>query len=108
MIIIADPEMTKQFLHSQHNYEKVKMPFLQYFPKGLFSANGDLWKRQKKHLVNSFHFQALKNRIPVILKLAEQALEKAPIGKPFQVVKFCQLVTSEVIVQSFFSDDFSN
>ncbi len=57
--------------------------------KSLPFTIGDLWKRQRLLLGNPFHFQSLKNRIPIIKSLSTEVINGLPTGAPVPIIKFC-------------------
>jgi len=74
MISFNDPALIKDFAFKDDNYEK-------YFPKifqnlmgsgGLFLSKGESWKKQRKLISQSFHFELLKSNISNISAICKE------------------------------------
>ncbi|KAL4472921.1 hypothetical protein ABPG72_007798 [Tetrahymena utriculariae] len=108
-IIIIDTVLQKLFLQNTKNYYKVEGPFgaRDAFGQGIVVSEDKKWARQRNFLSNSFHFNALKNRVPVIKEITKEFLSALPSdGKtPITIIEELQNITSEVIIQTFFGEN---
>ncbi len=107
-IYLTDPLLIKQFNNQQNYYTKPQgIPsFKLLMHRGLLFTNQETWMRQRKLLSPSFHFLSLQNRIPVILNRCEKIINELDIKKPVELIKMSELITSGVIAESFFSQNF--
>lgn len=108
-VVIIDTLYQKSMLQNTKNYYKVEGPFgaRDAFGLGLVVAEDKVWARQRAFLSNSFHFEALKNRVPVIKAITAEYLKNLPSDSttPIQIIEELQNITSEVIIQTFFGEN---
>nr|ABY59973.1 cytochrome P450 monooxygenase CYP5008A2 [Tetrahymena thermophila] len=108
-ITLIDTGLLKVFLQNTKNYYKAEGPFgARYvFGLGLVKSEGKIWARQRSLLSNTFHFNALKDRVPVIKEITKEYLQKLDSYKDSAVpiIEELQNITSEVIIQTFFGEN---
>ena len=68
VVLLRDSAYIKEYVQKQQyynkgNFAKVMLPLL---GPGLLLAEGEVWKRHRKIISNSFHYEFLKTNIPVI------------------------------------------
>ena len=84
VIILLDPALKKEFAHHHHLYEVADYfgDFAKIFMTGLVDAKGDDWKKQRKIISQSFHFEFLKENVPVILNTTRTKLKELSQKEP--------------------------
>ncbi|RZK09917.1 MAG: cytochrome P450 [Flavobacterium sp.] len=70
---------------------------------GLTFAEGDFWKRHRRIISNSFHYESLKSNVPLILKISREFFDKLSPEEcqNYQVIHKLQQITGEVVGQVF-------
>ncbi|XP_041461262.1 leukotriene-B4 omega-hydroxylase 3-like [Lytechinus variegatus] len=81
--------------------------FEEWLGRSMPLTDGYLWKRHRKLITGTFHFNALKNNIPKINQVAETLVsviaQRCEEGKPLEVYKSMSSFSSDVILQCAFS-----
>jgi cytochrome P450 len=110
-IKLGDPQLIRQFSQTQYeNY--VKYPFTVTLMKslansGLVFVDGDVHKKLKRLLSNSFHFEFLKKNIQTMLTVVKEKfeeLEKEKELKSCNVQAAMEDITGESISKIFFGN----
>ena len=109
-VLLRDTEYIKKFLQNQSYYEKaifarVLSPLL---GTGLVLAEGETWKRHRKIVSGSFHYEFLKSNIESIQKTARDLLNAIPSEcyENYPVITKIQEITGAVVGQTFFGELF--
>ena len=109
VIQLLDSKLIKEFYSNQHNY--VKIPFSNAFQvlvgTGLIRAEGKLWKQHRKTLSNLFHYEFLKQNIPLMVKTTRELLDQlkeAPLDD-VKVMDELQKITGEIVGRIFFGEN---
>jgi cytochrome P450 len=112
VVILLEPALKKEFAHHHHLYEVADYfgDFAKIFVTGLVGAKGDDWKKQRKIISQSFHFEFIKENVPIILQttrsklkeLSQKSLEKT------NILEEMEGITSETVGKIFFSENLSS
>jgi len=113
VVILLDPALKKDFAHQHHLYEVADYfgDFAKIFVSGLVGAKGDDWKKQRKIISQSFHFEFLKENVPVILNTTRQKLKELSQKSSLDnvlILDEMEKITSETVGKIFFSENLSN
>lgn len=102
LIGLTDPEYYKQVIINHENYDK--FDFIghdQMTTSGLIYTRGEKWLSQRKLFGNSFIYDTIKEKIPVMNKFVDQELR----GDRTNIIRLMQRITGSVIANSFFGED---
>jgi len=91
---------------NQRNYTKSEIQtrdLAKYVGRGLLTAEGAHWKRQRKLIQPAFHKKQLANLLDTMLKTIQQELEKIKGDVPFDVTVSFNDLAFEVVAKSLFS-----
>jgi len=107
--ILYSPKIIKEFYSKQAYYRKVEAPksIAVLMGTGLISAEGNLWKNHRRIISTLFHFNFLKQQVPVIVETAREFLNKLAPNREKQVVVVdeIQKITGEIVGRIFFSEN---
>ena len=113
-INVTDPDLLKEFYKLQQQqpelYEKsfggglMKM-FLQ---DGLFSAEGNVWKKHRKIDSQAFHFEFVRSQVNDIRKISKHFIGKIDPKEQLSAIDFFQNITGEVVCRTFFGSGISS
>ncbi|CAD8207201.1 unnamed protein product [Paramecium pentaurelia] len=99
-ISVADPEYYKLMLLNHQYYTKINIiNHDNVIKKGLVFSMGEKWKSQRQLLSESFEYDQLKSRLPMI---NEVCLEKINQISGDNVLQFLELITGQIVIRSFF------
>ena len=71
-------------------------------PNSVLTSIGERHMRQRKLLLPPFHGEAVQRYVEMISGVAEQEIERWPVGTPFSLAPRMQAVTLEVIMAGVF------
>ncbi|XP_054752787.2 cytochrome P450 4F6-like [Lytechinus pictus] len=81
--------------------------FEEWLGNPMATSDGDLWKRHRRLITNTFHFNALKNYIPKINKVADTLIsvisQRSEKEESLELHKTTSAFASDVILQCAFS-----
>jgi len=106
LISLRDTQYLKDFLQKQNIYTKTKfLDILRLVAgTGLVTAEGDVWKRHRRIISNSFHYEFLKTNVHMIQETAREFL--GSLGpeemKSYNVIPKIQEITGEIVGRIFF------
>ncbi|KAL4480157.1 hypothetical protein ABPG74_020673 [Tetrahymena malaccensis] len=111
-----DPELIKQVHQNPEFFTKqVNHPAVLYlFSKSILCMQGKEWQKQRQFFCKSFHFEEIRNYLPIIKETSQQVFGyiKESLSQnsqiEIQVVKTCESVTSEVVFKAFFGFNSQN
>ncbi len=108
-----DPQYIKELLLKPNLYEKTGITkFINPLVggEGLVMSEGELWKRHRKIISNSFHYESLKANIPTIRKTTLEFLNKTTPEelKNYSAINKIQEITGEIVGRIFFGENLSN
>ncbi|XP_033639940.1 cytochrome P450 4Z1-like [Asterias rubens] len=107
--VLVHPEHIKALVASSTHSNKsiLYKVFEDWVGRGLVTANGAHWKRNRRLLTASFHLDVLRTYIPVFHKCTDVYLDKldrvAAAKTPMRVYKELSLCTFDAILQTAFS-----
>ncbi|XP_065886543.1 cytochrome P450 4F6-like isoform X2 [Dysidea avara] len=110
-IITADLENVKML--SQLPGEAPRLPTYRFFHKwlgdGLVFSSGEKWKRHRRMLTPAFHFDILKQYIPVYNEMSHKLLEiwseLAETGESVEITGYLHLYTFDIMLRCMYSSD---
>jgi len=110
VLILFDPALKKQFAFQHDLYEVGDFfgEFFNIFTTGLVAVNGDEWKKQRKIISQSFHFEFIKDNLPVILNSTREHLKELSQKElnDINVLSEMEMITGDVVGRIFFSESF--
>jgi cytochrome P450 len=71
-------------------------------PNSVLTANGPRHLRQRKLLLPPFHGEAIERYSQMIRDVAEAAIDRWPVGTPFELAPRMQAITLDVIMSGIF------
>ncbi|CAL5403812.1 unnamed protein product [Camellia sinensis] len=100
---IVDPELVKEVLSKNFNYQKTKSnPFVKLLDNGLTSLDGELWAKHRKIINPAFHMEKLK----MINKWENSASTEGSCE--VDVWPYLQTLTSDVISRAAFGSNYED
>jgi len=78
---------------------------------GLFFAEGDSWKRHRKLLSQSFHYEFIREELPQVVEVVREMFDKLSQKQPLERVPMMdefQKITGEVLGRLFFGDNLNS
>jgi len=112
VLILFDPTLKKHFAFQHDLYEVGDFfgEFFNIFTTGLVGVNGDEWKKQRKIISQSFHFEFIKDNLPVILKTTREHLKELSQKnlEGINILSEMEKVTGDVVGRIFFSENFKD
>ena len=111
-VMLLDPTLKKEFAFHHNSYAIKEFPgtFGKLFTAGLTGASGDEWKKQRKIISQSFHFEFIKESIPLMIDTTRELLndlEKKDLNK-IEMLAELETIAGENIGRSFFSQRLKN
>jgi len=108
-VLLYDPKLIKEFYSKQSSYMKAKASpaMLKIMGTGLFLAEGDFWKAHRKVISSKFHFEFLKENIPLIVSTTREFLDelaKTNLTK-VNILDELQKITGEMVGRIFFGQN---
>jgi len=109
VIQLLDPKLIKEFFASQHHYQKI--PFSDAFQSlvgtGILRAEGNVWKQHRKILSNMFHFEFIKQNIPLMVNTTREFLSELEQGslENVMIMDEIQKITGEIVGRIFFGEN---
>jgi len=108
-----DPQLIREFYQRQDCYQKVRLsPQLYEIGKtGLFMAEGQVWKQHRKLISNVFHFDFIKDKIPLMVNTSRELFDKiieenkANGLKNIDLMTEIQKITGEILGRMFFGEN---
>jgi len=109
LILIRDPQYAKDFFINPQNYKKIGVSnFVRPLVDGggLVQYEGETWKRYRKIISNSFHYESLRSNISTIQSTAKELFERLTPEdyKNYTVIPKIQEITGEVVARIFFGE----
>ena len=112
LIMLRDAHYIKEFLQKQQSYNKSEFvnAFLPLLGTGLLLAEGDTWKRHRKVISNSFHYEFIKDNIPLVQNTTKEFLDglsKSDYNN-YSAISKVQEITGEIVGRIFFGENLNN
>jgi len=113
MVMLRDPKYAKAFSLNQHLYTKSSHGDIMRILLGtsLVFAEGEAWKRNRKIISNTFHFEFLKSNIHRMQSTTQEFLNKinpTPGNDTYSIIKKFQEITGEIVGRIFFGECFND
>jgi len=109
LISIVDPGLIKELAFKDQYYVKDMPTFVRHLLSGggLPFLEGDTWKKNRKIISQSFHFEFLKQRIPIIVKTARGFINelKQKDLNGVDILREMQYITGDVVGKLFFGEN---
>eukprot|EP00057_Strongylocentrotus_purpuratus_P017956 XP_011672430.1 PREDICTED: cytochrome P450 4g15-like [Strongylocentrotus purpuratus] len=109
IVILNHPESVRNVLNDRVGTVKsdVYRLFDEWLGDGLVTTDGKVWKRHRKLITNSFHFNVLKSYIPKMNQIADTLIsvisQRGAAGELLELHKTTSAFSSDVILQCAFS-----
>ena len=111
LVSLNDPLYIKEFLLKPNLYQKAGIDFLKPLVGGggLVMSEGDTWKRHRKIISNSFHYESLKANISTIRNTTLEFFNKITPEecKYYSTISKIQEITGEIVGRIFFGENLS-
>jgi len=112
VLSLRDTRYIKEFLLKQTAYKKDGVThFLRpLIGSGLVTAEGETWKRHRRIISNSFHYESLKDNVKTVQDTTKELLAKIPKEEynEFSAIRRIQEITGEVVGRIFFGENLNN
>ena len=112
LVSLNDPLYIKEFLLKPNLYQKAGIDFLKPLVGGggLVMSEGDVWKRHRKIISNSFHYESLKANISTIRNTTLEFLNKTTPEEyqNYSAIHKIQEITGEIVGRIFFGENLSS
>lgn len=112
VIILLDNALKKEFAfnHSAYIVEDVFGKIGRLTSSGLTGVSGDDWKKQRKIISQSFHFDFIKENVPTIVATARELLDELGQRNLNKILLIPEVgkISGEIIGRVFFSDNLTN
>ncbi|KAL4441133.1 hypothetical protein ABPG74_002083 [Tetrahymena malaccensis] len=111
LITSVDPDMNKSFLIDNYSKSVKLAPIFNYkiLKNGIIFSEGEQWKKQRKMISDSFHFDSLKSRFQVIAQVTKETIDSLSkyVGKDyFPLFDEMMKHSGEIGIRVFFGPDF--
>ena len=109
-ITLLDPKLIKEFYNTPHYSRGFTTTVVNILMgTGLFVAEGDLWKSHRKVISSMFHFEFLKQCVPLIVDTTREFLDKVTKKdlKGVDIGNEINTITGEIVGRIFFSENLS-
>lgn len=107
-ILLRDPQLVKEFTQKPGNYEKHQLfqTMKLLFGNGLIITEGEVWKRHRKIISSSFHYEFLKNNTKMIQSTTKEFFDKISEEemKNYDLMRHIQAITGEIVGRLFFGE----
>jgi len=112
MLQLLGAQASKEFFQHPEYYEKnlFAPAFTTLLSTGLSTAEGKLWKQHRRIISNTFHFDFVKGKIPMMANTAKEFLNKLEKGgqKEVKIMDELQKITGEIVGRTFFSENLND
>jgi cytochrome P450 len=109
VVMVTTPDLFHEALVERHgDYVKSAMMRFTLAPianEGLFTASGELWKRQRRLMAPMFHASVLKGYADDMTRCARRAVEGWVDGQRVEFMKETTRITMAVAGRTFFDSD---
>ncbi|CAL5342737.1 unnamed protein product [Camellia sinensis] len=103
---IVDPELVKEVLSKNFNYQKTKSnPFIKLVANGLTTLDGEQWTKHRKIINPAFHMEKLKYEM---ISKWENNIASTEGSCEVDVWPYLQTLTSDVISRAAFGSNYED
>ena len=113
LFLLNDPNHIEHVLVSNHqNYKKSKYyaRVKSIFGEGMFTVDGDIWRRKRQHVQPAFHHRKIEALCGVMTKVAEETVERwrpaAARGEPIDLASEMMQISLSISIRAFMSVDY--
>eukprot|EP00057_Strongylocentrotus_purpuratus_P034727 XP_796330.4 PREDICTED: leukotriene-B4 omega-hydroxylase 3-like [Strongylocentrotus purpuratus] len=109
IVVLNHPESVRNVLNGSVGTVKseVYRLFDEWLGQPMATTDGNLWKRHRRLITNSFHFNVLKSHIPKMNQIADTLIsvisQRGVAGELLELHKTTSAFSSDVILQCAFS-----
>ncbi len=108
-INLLDPKLIKEFHSKQSNYRKVELSKAvdAMAGSGLVFSEGEVWKKHRKTISSIFHFDFLKQNIPLMINTTKEFYSEiinASLNS-VHIMDEIQKITGEIVGRIFFGEN---
>lgn len=112
VVLLLDPALKKELAFNHDNYDISDLVgnFAKIISRGLSGTKGDEWKKQRRIIAQAFHFELLKENVPLTVNTTTSLLDeitKKDLSK-ILVRKEMETIAGEIIGRVFFSESLKN
>ncbi|MEO2064014.1 MAG: cytochrome P450 [Christiangramia sp.] len=108
VIFSRDPALAEYVLQkNQKNYSKTEIQtkdLAKYIGRGLLTAEGEHWKRQRKLIQPAFHKKQLAQLLGSVQQAIQQELRRIEPGKSIDIFPIFNDLAFQTVVKSLFKD----
>ena len=115
IVILCQPNLIKEFISAQDKYyekaQLIKSLTNILMKDGLLLSEKAQWKRHRKIVSSVFHFEFLKQMIPMVIETTNELLDEVVKRSDLSSVPIMdeiQNITGEVVGRSFFGKSLQN
>jgi cytochrome P450 len=109
LLVINDPELVQEMLVEKGRvFDKSDMVRFSLFPlagEGLFTSNGDLWKKQRKLMAPLFHQKVLEHYANDMVQCALRTVERWRDGQSLTLLSETTRLTMSIAGKTLFAAD---
>jgi cytochrome P450 len=108
-LVLFDSELIKDFYTNQNMYRQTdvfRRVFHDFLPSSMTMTEGDLWRKQRKLMAMTFHFDYIKDMIPEITSISEEMMEKMRSKDAVNMRTLFNSISGEILGRLFFGDTF--
>lgn len=107
VMLTRDAEITKHILqknHRNYNKSKIQTKFLsKYVGKGLLTASGDYWLKQRRLIQPAFHKEKLQKLVVIMERTIQKQLENIPENQITDTYPIMNELAFHVVAKSLFN-----
>lgn len=109
VVVLMDPALKKEFAFNHQYYEVANMfgEFAKIFSAGLTGAQSNVWKKQRKIIGQSFHFEFIRENVPCIVQTTRRLIQDISKKdmKAVKVIAEMEKIAGENVGTIFFSEN---
>lgn len=109
IVVVTHPESAKLVLKNNETIQKFsrqKTIFSALIDTSLLFTNGETWRHQRSVMAPAFHYDYIKNMMPLFIQKSEEAFGRFPKNEVFDVKPWMSHMTVDIIGLASFGVDF--
>ena len=111
-MILFDPKLIKEFYTNNSFYQKIPTikSIQTIMGNGLVLSEGNVWKSHRKVISSVFHFEFLKQNIPLMVSTTQEFFKELAqtSRKNVSIMDEVQRITGEIVGRIFFGENLNN